>query len=130
MPSNEAAAPAHVCPGIRIHAIDIVQPPGISIPPIPDMGAHQTIVKVALAAHSSDETARTACSAFRSESPHRNIHCPAVITCVPSFRRLCRRGWFWSVSCLAVTNSVSSLDGAVGVTSVAGFRMDAFQPHR
>jgi hypothetical protein len=65
MPSNEAAAPAHVCPGIRIHAIDIVQPPGISIPPIADMGAHQAIVKVALAANSSEEATRTACSAFR-----------------------------------------------------------------
>ena len=30
---NAAAAPSHVCPGIRIHAMDIVQPPGICIPP-------------------------------------------------------------------------------------------------
>ena len=50
MPRNDAAAPGHVCPGIRIHAIDIVQPPGIGIPPIADMDAHQTIVTVALAA--------------------------------------------------------------------------------
>jgi hypothetical protein len=83
MPSNEAAAPAHVCPGIRIHAIDIVQPPGISIPPTADLGAHQTIVDVALAANSSEETARTACAAFRSESLRRKIHSPAVIACVP-----------------------------------------------
>jgi hypothetical protein len=34
MTRNDAAAPGHVCPGIRIHAIDIVQPPGIGIPPI------------------------------------------------------------------------------------------------
>jgi len=34
MPRTDAAAPGHVCPGIRIHAIDIVQPPGIGIPPI------------------------------------------------------------------------------------------------
>jgi hypothetical protein len=60
MPSNAAAAPAHVCSGIRIQAIDIVQPPGISIPPIADMEAHQTIVNVVLAANSSEETARTA----------------------------------------------------------------------
>jgi len=26
IPRNDAAAPGHVCPGIRIHAIDIVQP--------------------------------------------------------------------------------------------------------
>ncbi|HEX2462711.1 MAG TPA: hypothetical protein VHJ58_21405 [Vicinamibacterales bacterium] len=44
MPRNDAAAPGHVCPGIRIHAIDIVQPPGIGISPIADMDAHQTIV--------------------------------------------------------------------------------------
>jgi hypothetical protein len=90
MPSHEAAAPARVCSGIRIQAIDIVQPPGITIPPIADMGAHQTIVNVVLAANSSDETARTASSAFRSEALRRKIHSPAVITCV-SFRRLSRR---------------------------------------
>jgi hypothetical protein len=41
----------HVCPGIHIHAIDIVQPPGIGISPIADMDAHQTIVTAALAAN-------------------------------------------------------------------------------
>jgi hypothetical protein len=45
----------HVCPGIRIHAIDIVQPPGIGISPIADMDAHQTIVTAALAAKSSGD---------------------------------------------------------------------------
>jgi len=44
MPRNDAAAPGHVCPGIRIHAIDIVQPPGIGISPIADMDVHQMIV--------------------------------------------------------------------------------------
>src|SRR6266446_2380488 len=29
MPRNDAAAPGHVCPPIRIHATDIDQPPGI-----------------------------------------------------------------------------------------------------
>ena len=61
MPRNEAAAPGHVCPGIRIHAIDIVQPPGIGIPPIGDMEAHQAIVTVALAAKTSAEIPRNAC---------------------------------------------------------------------
>jgi hypothetical protein len=28
---NDAAVPSHVSPGIRIHTIDIVQPPGICI---------------------------------------------------------------------------------------------------
>ena len=61
MPRNDAAAPGHVRPGIRIHAIDIVQPPGIGISPIADMEAHQTIVTGALAAKSSAETPRNAC---------------------------------------------------------------------
>src|SRR5882672_469587 len=59
MPRNETAAPGHVCPGIRIHAIDIVQPPGIGISPIADMDAHQAIVTAALAAKSSAETPKT-----------------------------------------------------------------------
>jgi hypothetical protein len=56
MPMNDAAALGHVCPHIRIHAIDIVQPPGIGISPIADMDAHQTIVTAAQAAKSSAET--------------------------------------------------------------------------
>jgi hypothetical protein len=43
MPRNDTATPGHVCPGIRIHAIDIVQPPGIDISPIADMDEHQRI---------------------------------------------------------------------------------------
>ena len=34
MPRNATAAPGQDCPGIRIHVIDIVQPPGIAISPI------------------------------------------------------------------------------------------------
>jgi hypothetical protein len=49
-------ASIHVCPGIRIQAINIVQPPGIDIPPIADMGAHQTTVKAALTANRTAET--------------------------------------------------------------------------
>src|SRR5688572_2580185 len=60
MPRNDAAAPGHVCPGIRIHAIDILQPPGIGMSPIADMAAHQTIVTAALAAKSSAETPKKA----------------------------------------------------------------------
>src|SRR5450755_1507097 len=56
MPRNDVAAPGHVCPGIRIHAIDILQPPGIGISPVADMDAHQTIVTAALAAKSRAET--------------------------------------------------------------------------
>jgi hypothetical protein len=50
MPRNDAAAPSNVCPHIGIHAIDIVQPPGIGISPIADMDWHQTIVPAALVA--------------------------------------------------------------------------------
>jgi hypothetical protein len=89
MPSHEAAVAAHVWSGIRIQAIDIVQPPGIGIP-IADMEEPQTIVNVVLAANNSEETARTAASAFRSDALPRSIHSPAVITCV-SFPRLSRR---------------------------------------
>ena len=82
MPRNDAAAPGQVCPGIRIHAIDIVQPPGIGISPIADMDAHQTIVTAALAAKSSAETPRNACWEARSE-PRRaaRLLCLSFSTC-------------------------------------------------
>src|SRR5881397_1522772 len=78
MPRNDAAAPGHVCPGIRIHAIAIVQPPGIGISPIADMPAHQTIVTTALAAKSSAETPKKVCWDARSEAMGREISPPAV----------------------------------------------------
>src|SRR5262245_8184580 len=65
---DDAAAVGHVCPGIRIHAIDIVQPPGIGISPIADMDLHQTIVAAALTANSSAEMAKKACWECRSEA--------------------------------------------------------------
>jgi hypothetical protein len=61
MPRNDAAALGHVCPGIRIHAIDMVQPPGIGISPIADMEPPQAIVSAALAAKSTVETPKKAC---------------------------------------------------------------------
>src|SRR5712672_2276915 len=67
MPRNDAAAPGHVCPGIRIHAIDIIQPPGMGISPIADMDVRQTIVTAALAANSSAETPKKARWEARSE---------------------------------------------------------------
>jgi hypothetical protein len=60
IPRNVAVAPGQLCPGIRIHAIDIVQPPGIRIPPRDDMEPHQRIVPAVLAAKSSDETPKKA----------------------------------------------------------------------
>jgi hypothetical protein len=73
MPRNDAAAPGHVCPGIRIHAIDIVRPPGIGISPIADMDPHQTIVTATLAAKSRVETPKKACWESRSENMRREI---------------------------------------------------------
>src|SRR6266498_2272754 len=86
MPRNDAAAPRHVCPGIRIHAIDIVQPPGIGISPIADMDAHQRVVSAALAAKSSAETPRNACWEARSEAMRREISSPAVAPRLPRLR--------------------------------------------
>src|SRR4029077_12410517 len=73
IPRNDAAAPGHVCPGIRIHAIDMVQPPGIGISAIADMDAHQPIVSDALAAKSSAETPKKARGDARSEAMRREI---------------------------------------------------------
>src|SRR3989441_940965 len=86
MPRNDAAAPGHVCRGIRIHAIDIVQPPGIGISPIADMDAHQTIVTAALIAKSSAETPKKACWVARSEDMRREISNPAVAPRQPRLR--------------------------------------------
>jgi hypothetical protein len=68
MARKDAAAPDQVCPGIRIHAIDIVQPPGIGILPIADMDLHQTTVAAAPAAKSSAETPKNARWEARSET--------------------------------------------------------------
>jgi hypothetical protein len=56
MARNDVAAPGHDCPGIRIHAIEMVQPPGIGISLIVDMDAQQKVVSAALTAKSSAET--------------------------------------------------------------------------
>src|SRR5882757_6828152 len=77
MPRNDAAAPGHVCSGIRIHAIDIVQPPGIGISPIADIDAHHAIVTAALAAKSSAEVPKNACWEARWEAMGRES--PVVI---------------------------------------------------
>jgi hypothetical protein len=43
---------------MRIHIIDIVQPPGIGIPGMADMDAHQAIVSPTLIANSREEMPR------------------------------------------------------------------------
>jgi hypothetical protein len=61
MPKNDAAALGQVCPGIRIHAMDIVQPPGMGISPIADMDPHKRIVTAALVAKTRAVTPKNAC---------------------------------------------------------------------
>src|SRR6202158_689676 len=73
MPRNDSAAPGHVCPGIRIHAVDIVQPPGIGISPIAAMDPLQALVPAALAAKSSAKTPKNARSEALPEATHREI---------------------------------------------------------
>jgi hypothetical protein len=61
---NDSPARSELCPGI--HVIDMVQPPGISMPPIADMDLHHKIVVVVLAAKSSAETPKNVCCEVRS----------------------------------------------------------------
>jgi hypothetical protein len=73
MAMNEAAAPGHVCFGIRIHAIDIVQPPGIGIPVAAIDEPHKTVVAV-LAVKSSAVTPAKAPPVPRPEiRPKENL---------------------------------------------------------
>ena len=55
MPRKDAAVSSHVCPGISIQVMDMLQPPGIGISPIADIDPHQTIVTAVLAVNSSAE---------------------------------------------------------------------------
>jgi hypothetical protein len=65
---NDAAVPIHVCPGIRIQAIVIVQPPGIGISPLADMEPHQCTVTIALTAKRSADVPKKARCEDRSET--------------------------------------------------------------
>jgi hypothetical protein len=56
MQRNNAPVTNRERPGIRIHVMDIVQPPGIGIPGIAVMDPHQRIVSAALVAKSNAET--------------------------------------------------------------------------
>src|SRR5258706_5783617 len=81
MPRNDPAAPGHVCPGIRIQAIGIAQPPAIGIAPIADIDAHQAPVTAALAAKSNAETPRKARWDARTEA--MRVSGPAVASRPP-----------------------------------------------
>src|SRR5512135_1806267 len=69
MPRNEAAAAGQDCPGILIQAMDMVQPPGIGMPPAID--PHQRIVAPALARKRRAQPERNARSRVTSARPGR-----------------------------------------------------------
>ncbi len=70
MPRNDAAAPSQVCPGIRIQAIDIVQPPGIGMSAIAAWPRHRgaperLVPRRAGGEHAAPETPQKARAAQR-----------------------------------------------------------------
>ena len=66
MPRNDVTTADQVCPGIRIHTIDIVQPPGMGTSPIAGMDVHQATVAATLTTKSNADTARKPPSELRS----------------------------------------------------------------
>src|ERR1700757_432793 len=80
MPRNDTPAPSQVCPGIRIQAIDIVQPPGIGMSPIADIESHQTTVTKTLMAKRSAETPTKARWETRSEAMCLKIRRSPAVT--------------------------------------------------
>jgi hypothetical protein len=83
MPTNDAAALSHVCPGVGIHAVDIVQPPGIGIAPIVDMDPHQAVVSSAHDAKSSAEVPKNVCCEVLAKAMVRDLlsrNCAVTIT--------------------------------------------------
>ncbi|HEX5475120.1 MAG TPA: hypothetical protein VFX12_10700 [Vicinamibacterales bacterium] len=58
--TNDPAADGHVCPGIRIHIIDSLQPPGIGMPAMEADAVHQPIVAAQLPARTSADTPTSA----------------------------------------------------------------------
>src|SRR4029453_9720014 len=92
-PRKDAAASGHVFPGIRIHVIDIVQPPGIGISPIAAMDAHQTIVSAVLVAKRSAAAPRNASReisrpAVAPRQPRRRSALAVLIVTPPPDARL------------------------------------------
>src|SRR5262245_16352493 len=56
IPRNDAPAPSQLCPGILIHAMDMVQPPAIGMPP--DIDPQKSTVTATLAANKSAQPVR------------------------------------------------------------------------
>src|SRR5579883_1745031 len=82
MPRNDAAAPARVCPGICIHAADMVQPPDIVMPPMFDMERQRTTVAAELTAKINAEIPRNARSEYLQDSVTRVMICFSFRPCV------------------------------------------------
>jgi hypothetical protein len=90
---NHAAASSHVCPGIRVHAIDMVPPPGIRISPIADMELHHTIVSAAVTAKRRIEIAKKArrdasSEAASAHTPQEMLHSMRLLKEVAPFMML------------------------------------------
>jgi hypothetical protein len=68
MPRKDAAASISDLPGMGIHSIDIIQPPGIAIPCMAGIDALQKIVNPTLVRNSNAETAMNAQSDVLSEA--------------------------------------------------------------
>jgi hypothetical protein len=58
---------------MRIHIIDIVQPPGIGIPRMADMDVHQVTVSATLIANSNEEMPTNARYDVRCEATARPV---------------------------------------------------------
>jgi hypothetical protein len=79
MPRNDAATPDHARAHIGIQTIDIIQPPGIGIPP--DIDVPHTTVITTQPAKSAPEIPRNIRSETRPETMHRDVaFSPAAMT--------------------------------------------------
>ncbi len=77
MAMNEAVMPAQLWPGIRIHAMDMVQPPGIPMPGMAAMDLYQRIVTAALITKTSAAAAINTRREFCPEGMRVSV--PAVM---------------------------------------------------
>src|SRR5262245_57525841 len=82
---NMPAAPSQLCPGMRIHAIDIVQPPGIGMPP--DIDPHHQSVAPALARKRTPLVAKKSRS-VRAPSPRARSVLVFVVAAYPELREV------------------------------------------
>src|SRR5262245_35226420 len=82
IPRNEPAASSGPCPGIRIQAMDMVQPPGMGMPPS-DIEAQRRMVPAALAAKPSPAAAQSPLSPVLVVAAHPVL---CAVPLVPALR--------------------------------------------